>query len=693
MQRAARSVVGPPLGRHHARRVVVFLLCAVFGPTSGSVAAGQPKILAGTGNYVIAGGDTAVNPGDDFNMFANGTYLARLKIPAHHTSYGVDEMLAEKVDRQVREILEGDRAESPETAPDLSKARTLYRAFMDQHRIDAAGAKPLSPDLAAIRQAQTKADLAALMGASVRGFEAALFDVSIDIDARRPDRYAVIVSQSGLGLPDRDYYLLPQFAAERAKYRGYVAQALKSVGWPDANARARAVLAYESRIAEASWAAVEERDPNRAYNPTTPAGLAAAAPGFDWVPFLAAAGLGGVRRLVVQENTSVPRLAAIYAETPVATLKAWAAFHLVDNAAPYLARPFADAHFAFHKTVLAGQLRQSPRWERAVALVNSTMGEAVGRRYVAAFFPLDTKAQITAMAGNLRRAFAARVQQVAWMGPETRQRATQKLAQLTVKVGYPAKWRDYSELDVRAADLYGDVARATTFEWNRRLARLDQPVDHAEWEVPPQTIDAYYEPRANEVVLPAAILQAPYFDARFGAAANYGSIGALIGHEMTHGFDDEGRGFDGTGTLVDWWTEEDAREFNARAGALAAQYARYEPHPGVRVNGSLTNGENIADLGGLLVALDAYHRFEKYEPVAATGGLTGDQRFFVAYAQSWREKRREAAVRRMVVSDPHAPEQYRINGVLRNVDAWYDAFTVVPGDKLYLDPTARVHIW
>jgi putative endopeptidase len=668
---------------------LVIFLSAMLAAISNVVAAEPSQVTL----YDAGGENRTITPGDDFNAFANGTYLNDLAIPDDRCCYGVDDVLAEAAKRHIREILETGKAIPPDAAADVAKARAFYRAFMDQGRVDAMGGRPMTPDLAAISQARTRPELAALMGTGVRTYQSALFELSIQTDAVSPDRYTVVVAQSGLGLPDRDYYLQPQFADQRARYRDYIALMLALADWPDPNAGANAVLAYETRIAGASWARADEREPTKIYNPMTPADLNAAAPGFDWTPFLNAAGLGHVSRLVVRENTALPRLAAIYAETPVETLQAWAAFRLVDKAAPELAQQFVDANFAFRGKVLSGELRQLPRWNRGITLVDDAVGEAVGRVYVAEYFPAEAKARITAVVADLREAFAARIQQVDWMSPITKQKAAVKLSQLTAKVGYPDKWRDYSKLDVRADDLYGDVARTRAFEWSREMARLDQPVDRTEWHMTPQTVNAYYDPTTNEIVFPAAILQAPYFDVRFDAAENYGGIGGTIGHEMTHGFDDEGRQFDGTGALVNWWTAEDARRFDSKAAMLAAQYDQFEPYPGVHVNGRLTNGENIADLGGALIALDAYHRSVQGKPVPVIDGLTGDQRFFLAFAHSWREKRREAAIREMVVSNPHSPEQYRVNGVLRNVDPWYRAFAVQPDDKLYLDPTVRVHIW
>jgi putative endopeptidase len=669
------------------------MTAAVFVATCGAVRADPPRLSFGAWGYDAGGRNPAVRPGDDFNRFANGNFLGRLAIPADRSSYGVSAILSEQAELHIKAILEDTRTPPAAASADALKARALYRAFMDQDRLDALGAKPLAADLAAIARARTRAELAALMGTSVASFQFSLFELSIEADAKSPDRYTVVVSQSGLGLADRDHYRLPRFAAERARYRDYIAQMLALLPWSNASAEADAILAYETRIAAASWSRVDGRDPDKVYNPTTPARLAAFAPGFDWAPFLHAAGLDEVQRLVLQENTALPRLAAIFAETPVETLRAWAAFHLADRAAPELAQRFANAGFGFRGTLLLGQPHQQPRWKRAVALVDDAVGEAVGRLYVAAYFPPRAKARIIALVTELREALAERIQLAGWMSAETRQNALRKLSRMIVKVGYPEQWRDYSKLEIRSDDLYGDVARARAFDWGRRLDRLDRPVERDEWEMTPQTVNAYYKATSNEVAFPAAILQPPYFGVSFDAAANYGGIGAAIGHEMTHGFDDEGRHFDATGALTDWWTAEDALRFDTRAAMLAAQYDQYQPYRDAHVNGKLTNGENIADLGGVLIALDAYHRSLRGQHAPDIDGLTGDQRFFLAYAQSWREKRREAATRQRLVSNPHAPEQYRVNGVLRNVDAWYKAFSIRPGDGLYLDPGARAHIW
>ena len=652
----------------------------------------DPVIRTGTWGFDVQGEDTSVKPGDDFWAYANGGFLNALQIPADKSRYGVDYIMGDIAEQRLRSILESPDAASGAEAADAAKAQALYHAFMDQARVNALGSRPLAPDLAAVRAVKSREQLAVLQG-KVGTFQGSLFGIDIGADAKDPDRYAVYVGQDGLGLPDRDYYLKPEFAAKKAKYQAYVAQMLKLAGWPDPAAMAKAVVAFETRIATASWSRVEERDPDKTYNPTTVARLTRDAPGYPWRAVFDTAELKGVDRIVVGEKTALPKMAAIYRATPLDVLKAWAAFHLVDQASPYLTDRFEQPHFAFRGTVLTGQPAQRARWKRGVSLDDSVMGEALGRAYVARHFPPEAKAKIRDLVENLRTALSERIGKLDWMSPETKAKAQVKLKAMTVKVGYPDKWRDYSKLEISATDLYGDVERANTFEWRRKVARLDQPVDRSEWGMTPQTVNAYYNPTANEIVFPAAILQAPYFGPEFDAAANYGGIGATIGHEMTHGFDDEGRKFDGKGALSNWWTDEDGKKFEARAAVLGRQFDSYAPFPGAHVNGSLTMGENIADLGGALMALDAYHKSLGGKAAPVIDGLTGDQRFFLAYAQGWRDKAREDAMRQQMASDPHAPDQYRTNGVVRNMDAWYAAYGVEPAAKLYLPPEARARIW
>ena len=637
--------------------------------------------------------DTSVKPGDDFFKYANGGWDVRTPIPADRTGYGLDYVLADQAEQAA------NCAASLKRAPKAGRSATAkihaaYAAFMDQKRANALGAAPIAPDLAAVKAVKTKTEMAALMGRSPTSFESAIFNMGIGADQKAPDKYAVSIGQGGLGLPNRDYYLQPSFAAKKAAYQTYIVKMLTLAHWQDPEGSAKAIVDFETKIAEASWTRAESRDPDKTFNPMSPAELEKYAPGFEWRAFLAGADLGGVDRVIVRQNTAFPKIAAIFADAPLSTLKAWEAFHVVDAAAPYLSDAFVDAQFDFRgKTLHPGQPSQRDRWKRAVAFTNGGMGEAVGRVYVAKYFPPDAKAKIDALVHELIVALGQRIDGLDWMSAETKAKAHAKLAQLTVKIGYPVVWRDYTALKVSPTSLAGDAEAFDRFEWMRDVRRLHKPVDRTEWGMTPQTVNAYYNPTMNEIVFPAAILAAPYFDPGADAAANYGGIGGVIGHEMTHGFDDQGRKYDGTGALKSWWTKEDGDKFDAQAKRLNAQYDAFEPFPGVHVKGDQTTGENIADLGGLLIALDAYHNSLHGQPAPVIDGLTGDQRFFLAYAQSWREKRREEYQRQLVVMDVHSPEKYRVNGVVPNMDAWYPLFDVKPSDKLYVAPQDRVRIW
>lgn len=646
----------------------------------------------GTWGFDATGEDRSVSPGADFYRFANGTWLDKEVIPADRVRYGYSDVLYELSENRTRLMIE-EAAAGRSSDPDAGKVGAAFRAFMDQDRANRLDAAPLKPDLDAIRAETNLSDVAAVMGRENASFQSAVFDVGIGADEKAPDRYAVYIDTSGLGLPDRDYYLKPQYADKKAAYLAYVETELTLIGWPDAHAQAQAIVDFESRIAAAKWDRAEERDPDKTYNPMNLADLETLAPGFDFKAFMASAELPGVDRIIVGDNTAFPKVAAIFTGTPLETLKAWQAFHVVDAASPYLSDRFVQARFAFRNQALSGQPELAPRWKRGVRFVNGAMGEAVGRMYVARYFTPEAKAKIDALVGNVRDALAARIERVSWMSPETKAKAEAKLAQLTVKVGYPAKWRDYSALTMTDDDLYGDAERSQAFEWERQVHRLDQPVDKLEWGMTPQTVNAYYNPVNNEIVFPAAILQPPMFDPDADPAINYGGIGGIIGHELTHGYDDQGRKYDGKGRLTDWWTAEDASRFEAEAKKLGAQFDQFEIAPGVHVKGDLTMGENIADLGGVLLALDAYHASLHGKPAPVIDGLTGDQRVFLGWAQDWREKVRPDMAKQWAVSDPHSPSRFRVNGPFRNVDAWYAAFHIKPGDPLYLPPDQRVHIW
>jgi len=646
----------------------------------------------GTWGFDLAGRDLAVKPGDDFYGYANGAYIAKLVIPPDRARFGAFDRLNDLSQARMRAVLEAAAADKAATG-ERAKIGALYRSFMDEKAVDARGAKPLAPELAAIRAAKTRTDIARLMGRSVHAFGGSFFGASIYDDAKDPLRYAVYLSQAGLGLPDRDYYLQPNFAPQKAAYEVYVAKMLTLAGWPDAPAQAKAIVAMETEIARVSWTRAERRDDDKTYNPVETAKLSALAPGFDWKAYLDGAGVGSVTRVIAQENTAFPKIAAIYAAAPVATLKAWAAFNLADNAAPYLSKPFDLAHHEFRNKTLSGQPEQKPRWKRAVGAVDSQMGEALGKIYVAEYFPPQSKAKMEALVGDILAAMKARIEHVTWMGPDTKAKALVKLTKFTVKIGYPDKWRDYSALQIRDGDLYGNVERATDFDWDFRVARMNGPVDRGEWEMTPSTVNAYYSPTKNEIVFPAAILQPPFFDPDADPAVNYGGVGGVIGHEITHGFDDQGRKSDGDGRLTEWWTPQDEARFTAEAAKLGKLYAAVEPAPGMKINPDLTMGENIADLGGLLLALDAYHLSLGGKPAPVLDGVTGEQRVFLGWAQVWRTRTRDESVRQRLVSDPHSPPEARVDVPMRNIDAFYEAFGVKPGDKMFTAPEERARIW
>jgi len=648
----------------------------------------------GKWGFDLTGRDTSVRPGDDFFAYANGTYIDRTEIPADRTWYGTVNILRDLSEGRVHTILEdaAAKASSHATGP-AAKIGGFYKAFMDDGAVEALDAKPLAADLDAIRAAQDRAQLAALMGRAHNGFEPSLFDVVIFADLKDSSRYSVYVDQGGLGMPDRDYYLEPQFAAKKQAYQAYIAKMLGMIGWADPDANAKAITDFETSVAAASMTKAEQRDPDKIYNPMSVSELAASAPGFDWKPWLANAGLGSREQVIAVAKPALPKIAQIYSTTPVDVLKAYMAFHLADNAADALSSRFVNAKFDFDGKTLSGQPELAARWKRAVRATSGTLGQAIGQVYVANYFPPESKAQMLDLVSNLKSAYRTRIQRLAWMSPATKAKALQKLAAMEVQIGYPKRWRDYSSLEVRPDDLYGNMERGIAWQWQYRLSRLNQPVDREDWDTTPQTVNAFNEGNFNAIVFPAAFLQAPVFDPHADAAVNYGAVGAVIGHEMSHGFDDAGRKFDYRGHLTDWWTPADAKHFVDASKSYGAEYERFPILEGTHIKGDLTMGENIADLAGVLAALDAYHASLHGKPAPVIDGLTGDQRFFLAYAQYYRNKWREDMLRQLIVSDPHSPDRARVDVVLPNVDAWYKAWNVKPGDKLYRAPDQRVRIW
>jgi putative endopeptidase len=659
--------------------------------------------------------DSSINPGDDFFQHCNGAWIARSTIPPDRPYITEAQVMRERTEAQLRTIIEqaaDEQAATPQAAgrgghqPTAleGKVGAFYNAFMDQQRLESLGVRPLTAELRAIRNTRTREQLAELMGHSTAGFEGSFFRVSIDVDLKDISHYAIYLQQSGLTMPDRDYYLKPELADKKRQFGDYVERLLALSGWPAAHERAAAVVALETSIADASWTHAEQRDLSRLYNPYTPAQLSVFAPGFPWAAFLEGAGMASRSRVVVDEKTAFPKIAAIFAATPLATLRAWLAYTVADTAAPYLSHSFVDARFEFRDHVLLGISERQPRWKEAINAVAGgdcasdpgscfgTLDWAVGQLYTARYFPAETKAAIESLVTEVMRAFRGRIERLDWMSEPTRAEALRKLDSYVVKVGYPDTPRDYSGVTIRDDDLIGDVRRAAAAEYAFQRHRSDGPVDKANWDMTPQTVDAY-NGSLRDIVFPAAILQAPDFDANADAAVNFGGIGTVIGHELTHGFDDEGRALDASGALRDWWSEADAGAFTARSGVLGAQYAAFEPVPGLHINADLTMGENIADLGGALIALDAYHASLHNQPDQVIDGLTGDQRFFLAFAQVWRGTAREDYIRQLTLSNPHAYRSFRVNGVVRNIDAWYQAFGVRATDKLYLAPAQRARIW
>jgi putative endopeptidase len=683
------------LGDQSMRKMALFGAAATCCVVSlWSALAATAGIDTGRWGFDMAGRDTAIRPGDNFFEYANGTYLKTLVIPPDQSRYGSFNVLRDLSEQRTHDILDRAAAHVGTSPSDpVQKAGAFYKAYMDAATADRLGATPLQADMGEVRAITSPAAFARANGDAVKTLLSSLFDLSIAPDAKDPTQYAIYLTQSGLGLPDRDYYLQSEFADKRAKYAGFVEQMLSLAGWPTAHADAQKVVDFETKIAQASWSRADQRDDDKTYNPVMVTDLPKLAPGFDWPSFLQAADIGSAKRIVLNENTAIVKIAAIAGATPVDVLRAWAAFHLAVNASPLLSTPFVDAHYGFMEKLLQGQPQNKPRWKRAVTATNLALGEAIGQAYVAAYFPPDSRVKMDALTHDLRDAFHTRLEHNSWMSAPTRQKALEKLGTFDFQVGYPKKWRDYSGLVVRDGDLYGNIERATAFEWAFWVAHIGKPTDRDLWEMFPQTVNAYNEPLLNEVVFPAAILQPPFFDPKADPAVNYGAIGGVIGHEMTHSFDDQGRKHDAYGRLANWWTPEDEKRFNERAQKYGAEFARMDILPGAHINPDLTMGENIADLGGLTLGLEAYHESLHGKKAPVIDGLSGDQRVFLGWAQVWRGKVRPDAERQALTVDPHSPPMARANGATQNIDAWYSAFDVKPGEKMYLAPKDRVQIW
>jgi putative endopeptidase len=669
------------------------LLAAAALP--GACARRRPQAAIGAWGLDLSARDLSVRPGDDFFSYVNGAWVDSTTIPEDRVAWGTFDILIEKAERDVRAIIdEAVRERGPEGS-NRRKIADFYSAYVDTDAIDAAGLTPVRGDLDRIAAAATHEDVARLMGAPDLPV-ATPIALGVTLDERNPDRYVVSISHDGLSLPDRDYYLRDDAAMRdlRNQFQAHVARMLSLAGAPDAERKAVAILELETAIAHLHWPIAQRRQRDLTYNLRTRDQIRALDPAFPWDAYFESAELSTAGDAVIAEFSAIAPLARLFRTTPVETWRAYLTYHLLSNTASVLPRAFDQENFSFYGVALAGQPSQLERWRRGVNATNAALGNAVGQLYVERHFSSRAREQMLALVENMRRAYAERIEALSWMSAETKAAAREKLAAFQSKIGYPDNWRDYSDLEMRADEAFGNAKRASAYAWRYDVARLGRPTDKSEWlYMEPQEVNAYYNPVFNEIVFPAAILQPPFFDPNADPAVNYGAIGGVIGHEMGHGFDDQGAKSDARGVLRDWWNAADVAAFGTLTRALADQYSLFEALPGLNVNGQLTLGENIGDNGGLQVALHAYRLSLNGQPAPELDGLSGEQRFFMSWAQAWREKMREETLRNIVISNEHAPARFRVNGVVRNMDDWYAAFDVRPDDDLFLPPNARIEIW
>ncbi|PTL79328.1 M13 family metallopeptidase [Vitiosangium sp. GDMCC 1.1324] len=640
--------------------------------------------------------DTGVRPQDDFFRYVNGTWLKTAQIPADKGRYGSFIELRDKSEAALRAIIE-EAAAAPDkkSGSDPQKVGDLYQSFMDTARIQSLGFEPVRPELNRVAALKDKQELPELLASFVRlGVQTPLVSFVMQ-DAKQADRYIVYAGQSGLGLPDRDYYFKqePRFVETRTAYLSYIETLLRLAGEKDPAGGAKAILALETSLAEKHWDRVRNRDREATYNLKSVAELDKLTPGFSWSRYLKALGEDKTPGVVVRQPDYFQALDTVLASTPLPTLKTYLTFKVLDEYAPLLSSPFEEANFVFYGKTLQGLQENRPRWKRGVETVDNALGEVLGKLYVERHFTPESKARMQELVKNLQVTFKQGIDQLEWMSPATKAQAQAKLAKFNVKIGYPEKWKDYSALTVDKNDLVGNVKRSSEVEFRRNADKLGKPIDRLEWGMTPQTVNAYYSSTMNEIVFPAAILQPPFFNPEADDATNYGAIGGVIGHEISHGFDDQGSRSDGDGNLRDWWTAEDKSAFQQRTGMLADQYSTFSPLQGLNVNGKLTLGENIGDLSGLTVAFKAYKLSLGNQKAPVIEGFTDDQRFFLGWAQVWRTLNRDDALRQQLLTDPHSPGEYRVNGVVRNMPEFYSAFGVKEGDGAYLSPDKRVKIW
>lgn len=678
---------------------VLFAGCAAETPVAAP-APTAPKAELGTWGVELSGMDRTQKPGDNFFGFVNGGWVKTAQIPADRSSIGSFQNLAILSEKRMRAIMDELSAKPvDQLSPNERKMHDLYAAYTDRAQIDARGLAPVKADLDAIAAIKNLDGVAKVMADPRLGVNS-LFELYIGVDDKHPNSYSVNLSHGGLGMPDRDYYLRDdkELAVTREAYKKYLTDMLTLAGIKDPAAHAEKIFALETEIAKAHWARADRRDPDKTYNALKLSALKKLAPGFAWNAFFAAAeipqtGPAGERTVIVAEKSAFPKLAKIFAKTPVSVWRDFLTVHYMHSFASVLPQKVDDTDFAFYGTVLGGRTQQLDRATRAMRTVDAQMGEALGQIYVTKYFPPESKAKAQALVANLLKAYDADIKTLSWMSDATKAQALDKLHSFTPKIGYPDKWRDYTALEISRDDLIGNVKRARNFEWQHSVKRLDQPTDKTEWGMTPPTVNAYYNPVFNEIVFPAAILQPPFFDPNADDAVNYGGIGAVIGHEISHGYDDQGAKYNGAGELKSWWTDADFKNFTIRTDMLAKQYDSYEPLPGLHINGKLTLGENIADNAGITIAYKAYKLSLDGKTAPVIDGFTGDQRFLLGFGQIWRSIYRDSAKRTQVLTDPHSAAEYRVIGATRNFDVWYDAFDIKPGDKYYLAPQDRVKLW
>ena len=682
------------------KRSLILALLLASAACAQSATSQPAGTLSGVDKSLI---DAAVKPGDDFNAYASGIWAAKAEIPADRSSIGVGYDVFKVAEGRNRELIEGTAKGNPAAGTDERRIADYYAAYLDTAGIERRGMAPVKPQLDRIAALKDKAALSSLLGATMRAdtdplnasnfHTENLFGLFVTQDLNRPDVTIPYLMQGGLGLPDRDYCVSakPEMAELRTAYKAYVAKLLTLAGISDAAVRADRIMALEMKIAAAHYDIIASQDAHRAQS-WKRGDFAGKAPGIDWNAYWSAAGLPAQQDFSVWQPEAITRLSALVASEPLQSWQDWLTFHQINQVTSVLPRAIDDASFAFYGSTLNGTPAQQPRDKRAIAAVNNALGDAVGKIYAAKYFPASSRTEIQGMVKNIVAAFDTRLAALPWLAPATKEEARKKLKVLIVGVGYPDTWRDYGALEIRADDPVGNLERARLAEYRHQLAKIGKPVDRNEWWMTPQTVNAVNLPVQNALNFPAAILETPYFDAKFDAAANYGAIGAVIGHEISHSFDNLGADFDSSGKLHNWWTPGDLKHFEEAGAALAAQYDAYEAFPGLHLNGQQELGENIADVAGLTAAYEAYRTSLNGKEAPVIDGLTGDQRFFLAFAQSWRTKMRDKALRARIATDVHAPAMWRVQTV-RNLDAWYSAFKVEPGQKLYLAPDKRVHVW